>query len=495
MGKILHCFKWSLAYNKRGLLKHINEGNIMSRIASTLALRTIASLFILILLMPILDSLLGFNFFAALVWQNQPFHSILEGMGGFIALIISAILTTTNRLQLTFPKHAWIAGALIGMGTLDIFHASIHIGNTFIWLHSIATFLGGLLFTLVWIPENKLANIRKIWPIACLIFSIVIGAASLIFSEFLPLMKNGLEFSFLARALNICGGIFMFVAATYLLKSNFKNNRKSDLTFAIHCTLFGASGILFELSTLWDATWWTWHALRFAAYLVVLIFAIDQHKQTVRISEGQRISNIFKVSVGLLPIGMVIMDEQARIILANPQFEKILGHDSKNLLGIKIFEVIPELSNFFDEEQQRSIQIDTHTAKGESINLEVLISATNDVDSRFHIMTVQDITTRVEMENNLAQRTEALKLQTQQALEAMEQVKINLKKAEIAEMEIKYKAEEMSSFNKIAVDREIRMIELKKEVNKYAQMLGKDKPYEMDLFELDDQNIPDLENG
>eukprot|EP00913_Durusdinium_trenchii_P035271 g33001.t1 len=82
------------------------------------------------------------------------------------------------------------------------------------------------------------------------------------------------EFTFLARGLNIGGGLGFLVAGAFFVRRFHQRQNHEDWLFAVHTILFGAAGILFELSALWDAAWWWWHILRMAAYLAALTFAI-----------------------------------------------------------------------------------------------------------------------------------------------------------------------------------------------------------------------------
>ena len=88
------------------------------------------------------------------------------------------------------------------------------------------------------------------------------------------------KFSPLARALNILGRIGFLIAASFFMVHYQASSARSDYLFAIHCSLFGAAGILFELSQLWDAPWW-WHLLRLMAYSAGLVLAVSSYRNTV----------------------------------------------------------------------------------------------------------------------------------------------------------------------------------------------------------------------
>ncbi len=55
----------------------------------------------------------------------------------------------------------------------------------------------------------------------------------------------------------------------------------------------------------------------------------------------------------------------------------------------------------------------------------------------------------------------------------------DISKRKAAEEELKKKAEELEAFNKLAVDRELKMIELKKEINALLEKLGKEPGYKI----------------
>jgi len=100
-----------------------------------------------------------------------------------------------------------------------------------------------------------------------------------VFPEILPTMLINNQFYFLAKVINFTGGIDFLIGASFFVYSYYmqtenksKHTTNNDnIIFSNHCLLFGIAGLLFETSTLWDASWW-WHTLRFSAYLVVLVY-------------------------------------------------------------------------------------------------------------------------------------------------------------------------------------------------------------------------------
>ncbi|MCW8929161.1 MAG: hypothetical protein OQL19_02855 [Gammaproteobacteria bacterium] len=211
---------------------------------------------------------------------NYPFHAMLESVGTVSALIISALIIIMINNDLLPQKYILIACALITMGILDGFHAVLYTGVSFVWLHSIATFIGGIFFASIWISESYLEEkSQKILIYFSIIFSIIMGFASISMPQILPLMVINGNFTLFATLANVLGGIGFIIGASYFIFEYRQANYNSDeisanknIVFANHCLLFGIAGLLFESSILWDASWWWWHILRFLAYIIVLAY-------------------------------------------------------------------------------------------------------------------------------------------------------------------------------------------------------------------------------
>ena len=206
-------------------------------------------------------------------WEHQPFHSVVEGLGAFIAVALAALLRMRARVDGREDPYLWIACALAGMGILDGFHAAVAPGRTFVWLHSTATFVGGLAFALVWLPERFARRAARghatRWVAAG---ALTLALLSIAFPAALPEMVEAGRFTLQARALNLLGGAFFFAAAARFTLAYRARPSWENLLFAGHCTLFGSAGMLFELPQLWDAPWWWWHLLRLGAYSVAISY-------------------------------------------------------------------------------------------------------------------------------------------------------------------------------------------------------------------------------
>ena len=217
--------------------------------------------------------------FADLIFPHEPFHSTVEMAGAIVALGVAWMLLSLERLQSGTSYNTWIASALVGMGILDGLHAMVHQGTTFVWLHSLATLTGGLLFVLVWLPHEWKERARW-WPWAVLFVSLAVGIGSILLGDRLPKMTEGSQFTPLAQQMNIGGGLLMFAATIRMVLTYRKTGNQDDLLFCLHCALFGAAAVMFQESRLWDLPWWGWHFLRLVAYGVALWFVIKTDDRT-----------------------------------------------------------------------------------------------------------------------------------------------------------------------------------------------------------------------
>lgn len=241
---------------------------------------------LLVFLFPIITMLAALFLPGQWRWAQVPFHAVIEALGAAIAIAVSTLM-----LRLRFdPSNKQVPVAvplgLLGMGILDGFHAAVPPGNAFVWLHSLATLFGGVLFASVWLPVGR----QPIWqgrPLALWVAVVVLfcGTASLLMSGSLPPMLTGGTFTLTAQLLNIFGGILFIAAAVRLNQLYAAQGEINHRLFAMHCVLFGGAGLVFELSIIWDAAWWWWHFLRLLAYGVALIVIV---RELVQLNQDQR---------------------------------------------------------------------------------------------------------------------------------------------------------------------------------------------------------------
>ena len=239
-----------------------------------------------LLTFPVLVLIISLPIQSTSIWQHIPLHSSIETLGASIAMITSAIIVFfyDEKHLKTIPPGVPLG--LIAMGILDGFHAAVYLDNGFVWLHSIATFIGGMLFAIFLTPykdsyfRHFSKKINKAGLVALIITIFTTGILSVTFTRLLPVMTVNNEFTTLAIFLNIAGGLAFIIAGLQLNRLYIINNEFNLRLFAYLSILFGSAGIIFQLSEIWDATWWWWHVLRIIAYLVALSFIFMQIKSS-----------------------------------------------------------------------------------------------------------------------------------------------------------------------------------------------------------------------
>jgi len=298
---------------------------------------------------------------------HYPIHAAIESIGSFAAIIVAVLVLGLRKHGHLGPAYTWVAAALVGMGLLDGLHSLLHAGNGFVWLHSIATLIGGVMFALVWLAETPLLmRLGRHAPMGIFVAVLTIGIASIAYPNVIPNMIVDGDFSFLARAANIVGGVGFLIASMYfMLKVRQGDDARNRLIFSSICFLFGISGVIFEFSVIWDAAWWLWHALRICAYLIAVLFYFKLAKNIeeelsilkkdleVRVSERtqdlqsevrvrqiaemkyreseERTRQILNSAVD----GIYGVDLDGLCTFINPAASSILGYDEDELIGKK----------------------------------------------------------------------------------------------------------------------------------------------------------------
>lgn len=325
-------------------------------------------------IIPMLLGLLLSSLFLDWRWSNYPFHAVVESVGSLSALIIATLMVIMLRNHQLSRHLIMVASALIAMGLLDGFHAVLHVGVSFVWLHSIATFSGGILFAMVWLSEDKFTDERqKILLFNTILISLLMGIVSVVFPDILPEMIINGHFSMTAKVLNLTGGIGFLVGSLYFVndykkakKEEFVDKVKTeDMVFANHCLLFGIAGLLFESSVLWDAGWWWWHILRLMAYLVVLVYFFilfnrrqkefirseEKLQQTLneKVNESANSRMLFDAS----PVGLALTDMEGNLVDVNQAYADILGRTIYECYSLSYWDVTPQ-----KYEAQEKIQLE-----------------------------------------------------------------------------------------------------------------------------------------
>jgi len=265
-------------------------------------------------------------------WDQEPFHSTVEAAGGFFALALGGILLASRRHESNTQHHLWMSAALVGMGILDLAHAAVAPGETFVWFHCTATCVGGVLFALVWLPGRTADSprCRLVLPLTSAAV-LAVCAGSVGFPGMTPAMVEEGTFTTTARALNILGGLGFLAAAVWFLNRYRIVRSWDDCLFSCLCSLFGTAGILFELSSLWDTAWWWWHLLRLVAYALAIMYFVIMYQREIaehRQSEAN-LQAIFDAS----QVGMLLVDEDTQVTRVNDVVAQLVGKEASALLN------------------------------------------------------------------------------------------------------------------------------------------------------------------
>ncbi|MDD5471772.1 MAG: EAL domain-containing protein [Sideroxydans sp.] len=278
---------------------------------------------------------------------NLALHGAIEMAGSVVAAMVAYLLLRLHAIGEGSSFNFKIAAALLAMGLLDGLHALMPAGNLFVWLHSLATAVGGFLFAMVWLPAKQFFPRQRYWPPAAILLAILSGAYSLLQSEQLPLMLEAGKFTLTAITLNIGGGAFLLAAAVRLILSYRTSGKPEDLLFSFQCLIMSVAALTFAYSSIWDLPWWGWHVQRLAGYSLTLWLIVQtarkvevQTQTTNRLLQQQieeRKRNESQLRIAAIAFetheAIMITDADANIIRVNQAFQTITGYSAEDVLG------------------------------------------------------------------------------------------------------------------------------------------------------------------
>lgn len=264
-------------------------------------------------------------------WVLEKLHTGLEIGGMLLALIVAYWVYTLGQTNLG-PKYGIrISAGLISMAILDGFHAFSDVGNSFVWFHSLAMLVGGIFFVLIWLPFEIERRFGPKTLGAVTLIVLMIGVWSQIYKSHLPEMVVNGRFTSLAIRMNIIGGALLLITSIRFVVTYRQTRNIDDLLFFLHTALFGLAALMFEKSNLWDFSWWTWHVLRFFAFLVAFLFVfVSQQRlfENLRNSEQKLKSFNDDLKQGIASQTKVLKDKNELL----EQYTSLVSHDLKEPL-------------------------------------------------------------------------------------------------------------------------------------------------------------------
>jgi PAS domain S-box-containing protein len=380
---------------------------------------------------PIIFLVLFLNYSPEWRWPHASFHSSVEALGGAIAIGVASIFFLRISRQEDSIHYFFITSALISMGLLDIFHAFVNPGKIFVWLHSIATFFGGLFFGLIWLEVLcRSLNISKNLIFWITSATVLLAILSIVFPEVVPAMVYEGSFTLIPGFLHYFGAVGFFLAAIIFSKRLKSNGKNEDYLFLLLCVLLGTASLIFELSKLWDANWWLWHLLRLVAYAAALAYAAQNQIETKRQLDDLTQELKERVNTQTIKLeaeksrthailnnvvdSIITIDEKGSILSFNPASERVFGYSADEVLGKNIKLLMPEpyrsehdqyLINYLTSGIAKIIGMEREVSglrKDKSqFPLELAISEVRVGEDRFFTGIVRDISERKKIENQL----------------------------------------------------------------------------------------------
>lgn len=415
----------------------MTQNQSSSQNSNPITKRVIYFIILLSMLVHISTLYLSKYYYPLFAWENIAFHSAVEVAGSFISFFVAYLLIALERKKQGTSFNIIIAAALVGMGVLDGIHALIQPGQLFVWLHSIATFWGGCLFSLVFFSNKLRGRISTRLPLRVFVFSFCFCILSIYYADFIPVMANQDGFTVVAKLLNMCGGIALLFVSVRLYLAFKQSKKTDDLLFVLHCCMFGLAATMFEHSKLWDLTWWGWHILRFVAYGVALWFALSsdliaqlitiETKEALDIKVKDKESELKIVNFSLqsseiqkgtilnsINDAVVISNEKGEISLFNLAAERMFGYSQDQMIGHSVEKLMPKsvadvddcymeknLKNERNQITDNNRQLTAQHKNKIKFPIEITITPMFIDDTQHIVALIRDITQRKEDENTL----------------------------------------------------------------------------------------------
>ncbi|MDP6720987.1 MAG: PAS domain S-box protein [Pirellulaceae bacterium] len=224
--------------------------------------------------------------------------------------------------------------------------------------------------------------------------------------------------------------------------------------------------------------------------------------------------NLAELAIEAALFGMVMVNRDGVMVMVNSRTEMMFGYQRDELLGQQIEMLVPQRfrpghpqlrQQYFQNPQPRPLGEGRYLfgvrSDGSEFPVELGLSPLETDEGLFVLAAVLDVTERKKEADEQARITHELK-ETQRAsvnlMQDMERERTDAEKARAAAERAHAEAEQartdlaqtvadLEQFNEMAVGREMRMIELKREVNTMAEAAGMSPPYDLDFEHADSQ--------
>jgi PAS domain S-box-containing protein len=297
---------------------------------TTTSTRTVVFLTLLsIIVIAIGGTLISNAWYPDLVLKNEVMHTFLEGTGAISALTLTLMILLSKNEYEDVSLAMVAAAGLISMCVLDALHGIVPPGNSFVWLRSCSTLIGGFFFALAWFtPNHWLAHVGNRVVFVVIGFNFLFGLGSIYFAGLLPPMLVDGKFTFTAQAINAVGGLFFLAASARYYSLHHQSGRLKDLFYIALCLLLGLSGLLFSWSAPWHIDWWYWHILRLAAYVFVLahlFLLIQEGNRALHQSRAELASAIDARTRELAQTNALLLEENQKLLQSDQEKERTMA--------------------------------------------------------------------------------------------------------------------------------------------------------------------------
>jgi PAS domain S-box-containing protein len=277
-----------------------------------------------------------------------PFvHAALEALGSFLAIVVAWHSLTTYLANPHESHRVWVGLAFLNMGILYGLHALVAPGDLSIWFRSCATFIGGAMAMLVWIPSPAHRKVPVGWAlIICISSYPLLGIVFFRNPQLVPHMIDQKDMTWVTTFFTVSGGVAFLGSAVWFLRHLKHSSHWEPMRQASCYVSIGMSEICFTWSTLWDPMWWWWHGVRLFSYGIVAYSAktdfeqglIRQTERALEAEENVRLRFVVESA----PCGMLMVGSDGTISMVNHQLEVLFGYDRNELVGSPSHTLLPE---------------------------------------------------------------------------------------------------------------------------------------------------------
>ncbi|RAI35070.1 ATP-binding protein [Rhodoplanes serenus] len=224
--------------------------------------------------------------------MNVAAHAILEFFCAVIALLIAGLLYALARRQQQPLSMTLFALAFASMGLLDLLHAAsspvFHL-SAFVLFHTLSV-VSGAIFMFLGIAAHFLRrttlSISAILLRAVGFLGIFVATVGILYATVPTLWPHDIySFTVLARRSHELAGFLYLVTAIGVFVDGRMHRNVISYVLAGNLLVFATSAFLYSFSYLWDAAWWTWHAIRALFSIVILLIVIIQFIRTMGVVE------------------------------------------------------------------------------------------------------------------------------------------------------------------------------------------------------------------